>query len=147
MASTTPSEANVVATSTVASDELSPQISTGVDVLSQVEFRSAASHADLFDRREDEVFPEMPQTHSQAARSIQLAPSRASRASREVQSLGSVNNTGRMESLVLSDSSRIKRPPLDAARKKYEDALLRVNQDLTEFLDTYLSRQSELCWT
>ena len=113
MASTTPSEANVVATSTVASDELSPQISTGVDVLSQVEFRSAASHADLFDRREDEVFPEMPQTHSQAARSIQLAPSRGSRASREVQSLGSVNNTGRKESLVLSDSGRIKRPPLD----------------------------------
>ena len=54
-----------------------------------------------------------------------------------MQSLGSVNNTGRKESLVLSDSGRIKRPPLDAARKKYEDALLRVNQDLTDFLDTY----------
>ena len=37
----------------------------------------------------------------------------------------------------MSESSRQKRPPLDAAKKKYEDALSKVNQELKEFLDTY----------
>ena len=51
--------------------------------------------------------------------------------------LVSVNNAGRKESLAISENGRSKRPNLDAAKKKYEDALSRVNQDLTEFLDTY----------
>ena len=62
MASKTPNEVNAVATSTVVSDELPPQISTGLDVLSQLEFRSAASNADLFERRGEEEFSETPHT-------------------------------------------------------------------------------------
>ena len=57
--------------------------------------------------------------------------------SREVKNLGSVNNAGRKESLAISESSRSKRPTLDTAKKIYDYALSKVNQELREFMDTY----------
>ena len=135
-ASTTPSDTNVVATNTVAISEISPQENVGLEVQSTQDFRSAASV--VSDQHREEVFSETPQTLPHVADKIQNAPSNSLKSSsREVKNLCSVNNTGRKESLVLSDNGRQKRPNLNAAQKKYEDALSKVNQELKEFLETY----------
>ena len=129
MPSTTPSDTNVVATNTVATSDTTPQENVGLDAQSSQDFCSAASVAS--DHQREKVFSETPQTLPQVADKIQDAPPESRKgSSREVKSLSSVNKTGRKESLALSDSGRIKRPTLAAARKKYEDALLRVNQEL-----------------
>ena len=83
------------------------------------------------------MFSETPQTQLHVADGSQTVLQKSLQNSREVKSLRSVNNAGRKDSLAISESSRQKLPTLDAAKKKYEDALSRVNQELTEFLDTY----------
>ena len=129
---------NIVATTTVANSELTPpQINAGSDVQSLQDYRSAASQTGQEENRDDGVFAETPKNPDDAAVTNQNTSSKSLTGNREVRSLCSVNNAGRKESLAISESSRQKRPPLDAAKKKYEDALSRVNQELTEFLDTY----------
>ena len=136
-ATTTPSDSNVVATNTVAISEMTPQDNVGLDIQSQEDFRSAASEAGQLEHQRDEVFPETPQTQLNVAHENLTVLPKSSKGSREVKSLGSVNNTGRKESLVLSDSGRGKRPTLDAARRSYEGSLEKVCQELREFLETY----------
>ena len=136
-ATTTPSDTNVVATNIVANSEMTPQDHEGLEVQSTQEFRSAASEAGQSKQQRDAVFFETPQTLSHVAGGSQTGFPKTLKSSREVRSLSSVNNAGRKESLAISESSRSKRPPLDTVRRKYEDALSKVNQELAEFLDTY----------
>ena len=136
-ASTTPSDTNVVATNTVAISEMTPQDNVGLDIQSQEEFRSAASETGQSEHQSDEVFSEKSQPQLHVADRNPNTSSKSLKSSREVRSLCSVNNAGRKESLAISESSRSKRPPLDATRRKYEDALSKVNKELAEFLDTY----------
>ena len=134
-ASTTPSHTNVVATNILANSEPTPQENVGFDAQSAQDFRSAASV--VSDQHREEVFSETPQTLPHVADKIHNPPSNSlMSSSREVKNLCSVNNTGRKESLVLSDNGRQKRPNLNAAQKKYEDALSKVNQELKVFLET-----------
>ena len=129
---------NIVATTTVANSELTPpQINGESDVQSVQDYRSAVSQTGQEENRDDGVFSDTPENPDDAAEKTQEVPLETLRISREVRGLGSVNNAGRKESLALSENGRSKRPPLDAAKKKYEDALSRVSQELTEFLDTY----------
>ena len=129
-------EINTV-TDTVEGNVTTPQDNVGLDVQSTQDFRSAASELDQSEQQRDAVFSETPQTQIHVADGNQTVPPKSLISSREVRSLRSVNNAGRKESLAISESSRQKRPPLDAAKKKYDDALSRVNQELREFLDTY----------
>ena len=128
---TVPSTANDsgvnVAITTMANSEVSPQITTELDIQSGQDFRFAASQAEQLEHSENEVFSDAPQSLLHVADENQNAPSKSQKSSREVKSLGSVNNAGRKESLAFSESSRHKRPSLDAAKKKYDDALSRVN--------------------
>ena len=127
-----------VAITTMANSGASPQINAELDdVQSAQDFRSTASQIEQLEHQRDEVFSEAPQTQLHVANGSQTVPQNTLQGSRELKSLGSVNNAGRKESLAISESSRQKRPPLDAAKKKYEDALSRVSQELMEFLDTY----------
>ena len=138
MPSTTPSDTNVVATSTVATSEMTPQENVGLEAQStQEDFRSAASETGHSEHQRDEVFSEASQPPSHVADKNQNPSSKSLKSSREVRSLCSVNNAGRKESLAISEGSRSKRPTLDAARRSYEGSLEKVIQELTGFLDTY----------
>ena len=126
-----------VAITTMANSEVSPQLNKGLDVQSLPEFRSAAFNAEQLENPRDEVFSETPQSQLHVANESQTVLPKSLKSSREVKSLKSTNHAGRKESLALSDSGRQKRPTLDAAKRKYEDALSKVNKELAEFLDTY----------
>ena len=137
-ASTTPSITNVVATNTVANSEISPQDDPRSDVQSLQDYRSAASVAIQPEHQRDEVFSETPQSQLHVANGSQTVSQVSLQSSRELRGLESVNNAGRKESLALSESSRSKRrPTLDAAKKDYESALAKMNQEIKEFLETY----------
>ena len=137
MPSTTPSDTNVVATNTVAISEMTPQDNVGLDIQSQEEFRSAASETGQSEYQRDEVFSEKSQPQLHVADRNQDTSSKSLKSSREVRSLCSVNNAGRKESLAMSESSRQKRPTLDAAKKSYESALSKMTQEINEFLEIY----------
>ena len=93
---------NIVATTTVASNELTPQVNTGLDAQSvQNDYRSAASRTGQEENQDDGVFAETPENLDDVAEKTQEVPLETLRISREVKGLGSVNNAGRKESLVL----------------------------------------------
>ena len=100
-----------VAITTMANSEVSPQLNKGSDVQSLPEFRSAAFGANQLEHQRDEVFSETPQPQLHAANGSQTVPQNTLQSSRELKSLGSVNNAGRKESLAISESSRQKCSP------------------------------------
>ena len=104
-ASTTPSDANVVTTNTVAISEMTPQDNVGLDIQSQEDFRSAASETGQSEHQRDEVFSETSQPQLHVADKNQNTSSKSLKSSREVRSLCSVNNAGRKKSLAISESS------------------------------------------
>ena len=105
---------NIVATTTVANSELTPpQINAGSDVQSVQDHRSAISQTGQEENRDDGVFAESPKNPDNVADESQTVLQKSLQNSREVKSLGSVNNAGRKESLAISESSRQKRPTLD----------------------------------
>ena len=110
---------NIVATTTVANSELTPpQINVGSDAQSVQDYRSAVSQTGQEENCDDGVFAETPKNLNDAADKSQNAPPKSLKGSRrEVRSLKSVNCAVRKESLALSESSRQKRPTLDAAKK------------------------------
>ena len=66
---------NIVATKTVANSEVTPpQDNVGLDMQSQLEFRSAASGADQSEPQRDAVFSQTPQTQLHVADGSQIVP-------------------------------------------------------------------------
>ena len=116
---------NIVATTIVVNSESTkPQVSARLDAQSlQDDYRSAACGTGQGENQDDLVFAETPENLDDAAEKTQEVPLETLRISREVRGLGSVNNAGRKESLVLSDSGRPKRLTLAAVQKNYEYAL------------------------